>query len=74
METAFKQGDQVWFISKFGDCVTGVYQRDEMVPGFKGDVLVHIVASHNAFGHPSREPVVCMVTQGKLNRVIGAPQ
>jgi hypothetical protein len=65
--TSFRHGDRVWFISKFGDRVTGTYQRDEDVPGIHGDVRVHIVSSHNAFGRPSREPTSCIVTFGKLN-------
>lgn len=62
----FQKGDRVWFISKFGDRVTGTYEGDDMRPGINGDVSVHIVSSHDAFGKPSREATRCMVTKGKL--------
>lgn len=64
----FTPGDKVWFTSKYGDRVTGTYVRDDMRPGIDGDVAVHIVSSYDAFGRPSREPTLCMVTRGKLHR------
>lgn len=67
-QNTFSPGDRVWFTSKFGDRVTGTFERDDTVPGVHGEVRGHIVLSHNAFGKPSREPTSCFVREGKLNR------
>ncbi len=66
--STFHRGDRVWFISKFGDRVTGTYVKPDTIPGAKGEVRVHIVRSHDAFGRPSREATSCFVIDGRLNR------
>lgn len=60
-------GDQVQFISKYGDLVTGTYQGDEEVPGINGPVREHVVSSFNAFGDDSGpDAVLCLVPIGRL--------
>lgn len=61
----FKPGDEVEFTSKFGDRVTGVYERASEMPGADGPVRGHDVRSDNAFGpFSSTRNVLCFVSSG----------
>lgn len=62
--TEFKKGDRVWFISKFGNKVTGVYEGMEDMSWGTGMKSVHIVVSYDAFGDKSDEPTSCIVANG----------
>lgn len=64
-----KIGDKVWFISKFDDVVTGIYQGESSIPGLGGaQIPGHSVLSDNAFGPDSGAKAVdCWVPLGKLN-------
>jgi hypothetical protein len=69
LKQKFKKGDKVWFISKFRNRVTGVYDREDTIPGAYGEIKGHIVISDNAFGRSSPKAVNCFVS-GKLNREV----
>ncbi len=43
MNQTFHRGDRVWFVSKFGDRVTGTYVRPEAIPGAHGEVRVWVI-------------------------------
>lgn len=63
-EATFKTGDRVWFISKYGDRVTGTYDRADTIPGLNGPINGHLINSTNAFGPDSTGEVVsCFTTK-----------
>ena len=67
--TTFEIGAKVWFISKYGDRVTGTYKGQREIPaGPSGVATGHIVESFDAFGVRSDTPTTCIVLSDKLYR------
>lgn len=68
-------GEPVWFISKFGDCVTGTFEGHDTIPSLRGGELVDVeicrVKSFDAFGKREASPTMCVVPEVSLRR--GAP-
>lgn len=67
-------GDQVWFTSKFGDRVTGIYECNTTMPVLKDGKMVDVevcrVLSENAFGDlPNQGVTSCLVPINKLNKL-----
>lgn len=69
MRNEFKEGDRVWFISKYGDRVTGTYVKAESMPGPDGPVEGETICSFDSFGHVSKESTLCWVPKRKLKRL-----
>lgn len=66
-------GDKVWFKSKFGDRVTGVFVERSTTPAIRGgkvvDVPTCIVDSYDAFGKVSKTATRCSVSEKSLNKL-----
>lgn len=61
-------GDKVFFTSKFGDRVTGVYIEDAMIPTAHGEVSSAVVESFDAFGERSEVATRCLVPSRKSSK------
>lgn len=69
----FKKGDKVWFISKYGNRVSGIYEEATSLPGLDSKTIQgHTVISDNAFGPGRTKGVRCFVSDTNALHAEGA--